>query len=46
MPQRPAATADLMIASIARVRGASMVTHDTAGFAGCDLTLIDPWTNS
>ena len=43
---RPAATADLMIASIARVRGASMVTRDTAGFAGCGLTLIDPWTNS
>jgi hypothetical protein len=43
---RPAATADLMIASIARVRCASVVTRDTAGFAGCGLTLIDPWTNS
>jgi hypothetical protein len=43
---RPAATADLMIASIARVRSASVVTRDTAGFAGCGLTLIDPWTNS
>jgi predicted nucleic acid-binding protein len=41
----PAATADLMIASIARAHGASMVTRDTAGFADCGLTLIDPWTN-
>lgn len=46
LPFDTAATADLMIASIARVRGASMVTRDTAGFAGCGLTLIDPWTNS
>ena len=40
---RPAATADLMIAAIARVHRASVVTRDTAGFAGCGLTLIDPW---
>ena len=40
---RPAAMADLMIAAIARVRDASVVTRDTAGFAGCGLTLIDPW---
>jgi hypothetical protein len=40
---RPAAMADLMIASIARVRGASVVTRDTAGFEGCGLTIIDPW---
>jgi toxin FitB len=43
---RPAATADLMIASIARVRGAIVVTRDTAGFRGCGLTLINPWTHS
>ena len=43
---RPAAMADLMIAAIARVRGASVVTRDTAGFDGCGLTLINPWTNS
>jgi hypothetical protein len=43
---RPAATADLMIASIARSRSASVVTRDTAGFDGCGLTLIDPWRPS
>ena len=43
---RPAATADLMIASIARVRGAIVVTRDTAGFCGCGLTLINPWAHS
>jgi predicted nucleic acid-binding protein len=43
---RPAATADLMIASIARVRGAIVVTRDTAGFRGCGLTLINPWAHS
>ena len=40
---RPAATIDLMIASIAQSRGASVVTRDTSGFEGCDLTLINPW---
>jgi predicted nucleic acid-binding protein len=43
---RPAATADLMIASIARVRGAIVVTRDTPGFRGCGLTLINPWAHS
>jgi toxin FitB len=43
---RPAATADLMIASVARARGASVVTRDAGGFADCGLTLIDPWTAS
>ncbi|HKM74337.1 MAG TPA: hypothetical protein VJX94_30480 [Stellaceae bacterium] len=33
--------ADLRIASIARVRGESVVTRDAAGFVGCGLTLID-----
>jgi toxin FitB len=40
---RPAAMADLIIAAIARARGASVVTRDTGGFEGCGLTLIDPW---
>lgn len=40
---RPAATAGLMIASIARVHGASVVTRDTRDFEGCGLTLINPW---
>lgn len=43
---RPAAIADLMIASIARMHGASVVTRDTGGFAGCGLALIDPWAPS
>lgn len=40
---RPAATLDLMIASVALSRGASVVTRDTGGFEGCGITLINPW---
>jgi hypothetical protein len=40
---RPAATFDLMIASVALSYGASLVTRDTGGFEGCGLTLINPW---
>jgi len=40
---RPVATADLMIASIARVHGADLVTRNTSDFEGCGLTLINPW---
>lgn len=43
---RPAAIADLMIASIARAHGASVVTRDTADFEGCGLALINPWASS
>jgi predicted nucleic acid-binding protein len=43
---RPTTTADLMIASIARSRDASVVTRDTGGFEGCGLMLIDPWKAS
>jgi toxin FitB len=43
---RPTATADLMIAAIARARGASVVTRDTADFEECGLTLINPWTDT
>ena len=43
---RPAAIADLMIASIARTCGASVVTRDTGDFEGCGLTLINPWSAS
>jgi predicted nucleic acid-binding protein len=42
---RPAATFDLMIASIARSHGASVVTRDLSGFEGCGVTLIDPWAD-
>lgn len=40
---RPAATLDLMVASIARAHAASIVTRDTGGFEGCGLSLINPW---
>jgi len=41
---RPGTTADLMIAAIARAKGASVVTRDIGDFEDCGLTLIDPWT--
>jgi hypothetical protein len=37
------ATADLMIAAVARASGARMVTRDISGFEGCGLTIINPW---
>jgi predicted nucleic acid-binding protein len=40
---RPTAPLDLMIAAIARARGASVVTRDIGGFEGCGIPLIDPW---
>lgn len=40
---RPAAPLDLMIAAIARSRGASVVTRDIGGFADCGVPLVDPW---
>ena len=40
---RPTATANLMIAAVARANGASMVTDDISGFEECGLTLINPW---
>jgi predicted nucleic acid-binding protein len=43
---RPTATLDLMIASVARSHGASVVTRDIAGFECCGLALIDPWAVS
>jgi predicted nucleic acid-binding protein len=43
---RPAATLDLMIASIARSHGASVVTRDVSGFGGCGLTVINPLETS
>jgi hypothetical protein len=39
---RPAATADLMIAAIARAHGASVVTRNRGNFEGCGLALINP----
>lgn len=43
---RPIATLDLMIAAIARSHGASVVTRDAGGFAGCGIEVIDPWRRS
>jgi toxin FitB len=43
---RPSHTADLMIASIARAKAASVVTRDIGDFEHCGLTVIDPWTAS
>lgn len=40
---RPSAPLDLMVAAIARANAAAVVTRDTGGFAGCGLTLINPW---
>jgi toxin FitB len=40
---RPTATIDLMIAAIARARGIGVVTRNVADFAGCGITVIDPW---
>jgi predicted nucleic acid-binding protein len=35
-----------MIASIARAKGARVVTRDVRDFEHCGLTVIDPWTAS
>lgn len=40
---RPIAPHDLMIAAIAHVSGARMVTRDIGAFTDCGLTLINPW---
>jgi predicted nucleic acid-binding protein len=40
---RPGATADLMIASIARVHGASVVTRNVTDFAACNVPVLNPW---
>jgi predicted nucleic acid-binding protein len=35
---------DALIAAIALAAGAEVATRDTGGFAGCGLSLINPWT--
>lgn len=40
---RPLAMPDAMIAGIARSRGATLATRNVRDFAGCGITLIDPW---
>ena len=34
---------DLMIAAVARTKGAGVVTRDIGGFDGCGLTVVNPW---
>ena len=37
---------DALIAATTLAAGASIATRDAGGFAGCGLTVIDPWTAS
>ena len=41
---RPAGTVDLMLAAIARVHGASVVTRNMADFEGLGVAIINPWS--
>jgi toxin FitB len=40
---RPIEAFDAQIAATARVAGAELATRDVADFAGCGLTLVNPW---
>jgi hypothetical protein len=40
---RPTATVDLMIASVARSQGASVVTRNVADFEECGVAIVNPW---
>ncbi|HEY4848530.1 MAG TPA: hypothetical protein VIH87_12260 [Methylocella sp.] len=40
---RPAATVDLMFASVARSNGASVVTRNVADFDQCGVAVVKPW---
>jgi len=40
---RSSGTIDLMLAAIARVRGASVVTRNVADFEGVGVAIINPW---
>jgi predicted nucleic acid-binding protein len=40
---RPIREMDAQIAAIARVHGATLVTHDVNDFASCNLTVVNPW---
>lgn len=39
----PIAREDAMIAAIALCNGVSVATRDRRGFAGCGITVVDPW---
>ena len=40
---RPNGTIDLMVAAIARARGASVVTRNVADFDGAGVAIVNPW---
>jgi predicted nucleic acid-binding protein len=40
---RPSGTIDLMLAAIARTRGASVVTRNVADFEGVGVPIVNPW---
>lgn len=40
---RPLAPEDGMIAAIANIHGAAVVTRDVGGFEGCGVLLVSPW---
>ena len=40
---RPIEAFDAQIAATVRVAGAEFATRDVSGFAGCGVTLINPW---
>lgn len=40
---RPIEAFDAQIAAAARVAGADLATRDVRDFAGCGLTLVNPW---
>ena len=40
---RPSGAVDLMLAAIARVHGASVVTRNLADFEGVGVAIINPW---
>jgi hypothetical protein len=42
---QPISFADAQIVAIARSRGAKVATRDGAGFAGCGVELVDPWSD-
>jgi predicted nucleic acid-binding protein len=43
---RPVAQEDGMIAAIVKIAGATVVTRDETGFAGCGVPVINPWIRS
>jgi predicted nucleic acid-binding protein len=40
---RPVATLDIMIASVARSQGSSVVTRNVLDFSDCGVAVVNPW---